>query len=191
MSLGVLLLAAGQSRRFGAQDKLLAPLAGRPVITHALEALALPEAAHRLAVVSAGPVAALARQAGFRTLALTPGLPQSASLVAGLGWLRPRGITRLLVALGDMPWLRPEDMRAILNLAAEPEGERAACAALGDIPMPPALFPAAMFDALAALSGDRGAGGLLRMIPAARRLRLPGDRLRDIDRPGDLPSDPA
>ncbi len=185
MSLGVLLLAAGQSRRFGSADKLLAPLAGRPVIARALDALALPEAAQRLAVVSTDPVAVIARQAGFGTLAVAPGLPQADSLTAGLGWLRQRGITRLLVALGDMPWLEVADMRALLNLGKD----QAACAALGATPMPPALFPARMFDALAGLSGDRGAGRLLQAIPASRRLALPPERLRDIDTPADLPAD--
>ena len=90
MSLGVLLLAAGQSRRFGPRDKLLALLAGRPVVAHALDALALPEADFRLAVVSADPVAAIARKAGFDALPVAPGLPQADSLKAGLGWLRQR-----------------------------------------------------------------------------------------------------
>lgn len=183
MSLGVLLLAAGQSRRFGPRDKLLALLAGRPVVAHALDALALPEADFRLAVVSADAVAAIARKAGFDTLPVAPGLPQADSLKAGLGWLRQRGITRLLVALGDMPWLQVADMRAILTRA----GDRAACAASGDIPMPPAVFPDAMFGALALLSGDRGAGALLQEVPASQRLLLPAERLRDIDTPGDLP----
>lgn len=184
MSLGVLLLAAGQSRRFGTRDKLLAPLAGRPLVAHALEALALPEAAQRLAIVSTEPVAAIARQAGFGTLAVTPGLPQADSLTAGVGWLRQRGITRLLVALGDMPWLKIADMRALVDLGKD----QAACAANGATPMPPALFPAEMFDALAALSGDRGAGRLLQSIPASHRLSLPAERLRDIDTPADLPT---
>ena len=184
MSLGVLLLAAGQSRRFGPQDKLLAPLAGRPVVAHALDALALPEADFRLAVVSTDQVATITRQAGFDTLPVAPGLPQADSLKAGLDWLRQRGITRLLVALGDMPWLHVADMRAILKLA----GDRAACAASGDIPMPPAVFPGSMFGALALLSGDRGAGALLQGVPASHRLSLPAARLRDIDTPADLPT---
>ena len=183
MSLGVLLLAAGQSRRFGPEDKLLTPLAGRPLIAHTLDALALHEAEFRLAVVSTYPVAQIARHAGFETLAVAPHLPQADSLTAGLGWLRQRGITRLLIALGDMPWLQIADIRAILKLA----GDSAGCAACGNTPMPPALFPAAMFDALAGLSGDRGAGALLRNIPASHRLSLPPERLRDIDTPADLP----
>ena len=72
MSLGVLLLAAGQSRRFGPQDKLLAPLAGRPVVAHALDALALPEADFRLAVVSTDQVATITRQAGFDAVVFSP-----------------------------------------------------------------------------------------------------------------------
>ena len=46
-----------------------------------------------------------------------------------------------------------------------------------------------LFDALAGLSGDRGAGRLLQAIPASRRLALPPERLRDIDTPADLPAD--
>lgn len=185
MSLGVLVLAAGQSRRFGPQDKLLAPLKGRPLVAHALTAAALPEADFRLAVVSSDAVAAIARQVGFDTLALGPGMAQADSLTGGLAWLRARGITRLVVMLGDMPWIVAADIRALLALA----GDGAGCVTDGDTPSPPAVFPEAMFDALAALSGDRGAGALLRTIPQARRLSLPRERLRDIDTLADLQKD--
>lgn len=183
MSLGVLLLAAGQSRRFGAQDKLLAPLAGRPLVAHALAAARLPGARMRLAVVAAPEVADIARQAGFATLSLPPGGAQADSLTAGLAHLRKAGITRLLVVLGDMPWVQAGDLRALLALA----GDQAACVTCDGVPGPPAVFPQGMFDALARLSGDRGAGALLRQIPDARRLALPPARLRDVDTPGDLP----
>ena len=66
----------------------------------------------------------------------------------------------------------------------------AACATDGTTPLPPAAFPEEMFAALAGAQGDRGAGALLREIPAARRLTLPPDRLRDIDRPEDLRAGP-
>ena len=163
MSLGVLLLAAGQSRRFGPRDKLLALLAGRPVVAHALDALALPEADFRLAVVSADPVAAIARKAGFDALPVAPGLPQADSLKAGLGWLRQRGITRLLVAdyqevrAGDpLMQIDPTEYQAHVDQASA--GAAAARAAIHNIESQITLQHRVIEQAeagLAALEADR------------------------------------
>ena len=190
--LAALVLAAGQSRRFGAADKLLAPVEGRPMLVHALEAASHPAVALRLAAVSSDPVAALVRAQGFEPVAVAPGGPQSASLTAGVAEASRRGATQLMILLGDMPFIRAADIDALLALAET----GAACAEEGPppsapppahpTPLPPAVFPRALFPALAAATGDRGAGFLLRAIPAGRRLRLPPGHLRDIDRPADL-----
>lgn len=180
-----LVLAAGQSRRFGAADKLLTPVEGGPMLAHALEA-ARAAAGLRLATVSSEPVAALVRAHGFQPVPVPAGAPQSASLRAGLAAARQHGATQLLVLLGDMPFVQATDVAALLALA----GTEAACATGGTTPLPPAAFPEEMFAALAGTQGDRGAGALLREIPAARRLTLPPDRLRDIDRPEDLRAGP-
>ncbi len=186
MSLGIMILAAGASRRFGAADKMLALLDGRPVLDHVLGAASCIGADASLVVASSEPVARLGHDAGFAVEMVPPGLPQSASLKAGLSRLDGMGVTRLLVMLGDMPWIEAGDLRALLSLA----GNGAACASSENAPMPPALFPASMFGALGAVDGDRGAGHLLRAIPESHRLRLPAERLRDIDLRSDLP-DPA
>lgn len=183
MTIGPLLLAAGQSRRFGSQDKLTVPLEGRPMVAHALNALSVPQLGPRLAVVSSDAVALVAHDAGFEALRIPPGLPQAESLKAGLAHLRRRGITALVVALGDMPWIRAQDVARLLELA----GTDAACCTCGDIPIPLALFPQRLFGAMAGLQGDRGAAPLLQSIPPERRLALPRSRLRDVDRPDDLP----
>lgn len=52
-SAGAILLAAGNSRRMGGQDKLLLPLAGRPLITYALRALEQAEEVEQVVVVLA------------------------------------------------------------------------------------------------------------------------------------------
>lgn len=47
MTVAILLLAAGASRRFGTENKLLAPLAGKPLVRHAGDAArAVPAALH-------------------------------------------------------------------------------------------------------------------------------------------------
>ena len=68
MKLCVVLLAAGKSRRFGRENKLLALYHGRPMIVHALETLGCLPCARRMAVVSDERVDALAKEAGFQTV---------------------------------------------------------------------------------------------------------------------------
>ena len=141
-----------------------------------------PGIALRLAVTSTPQVADLARAQGMEVLAVPEGGPQSDSLLLGLRHLRRARTARLLVLLGDMPFLRRDDIDRLLAFA----GDDAACAQSAGQPMPPALFPATWFDRLETLQGDRGAGSLLRDIPKANRLDLPPAVLRDIDRPDDL-----
>jgi len=80
-----------------------------------------------------------------------------------------------------MPDITAEDMRA---LAAAFDGARAARGAGADgTPGHPVLLPAAALSALARLSGDTGARGLVR---GARLVALPGRHaLTDLDTPED------
>ena len=178
MTVAALLLAAGQSRRFGAEDKLLADLRGSPLVVHAARALMGAGIDLRLAVVSAQPVADLLRPEGFARLMVPPG-PQSASITAGVAELQRLGATRIVIALGDMALLLPDDIRALLALPSDQPGS----AWLEDAPSPPAIFPASWFPRLLGLTGDRGAGALLRDLDAASRLAIPAPRLRDVDTP--------
>ena len=50
----------------------------------------------------------------------------------------------------------------------------------------PACFPADLFPALEALTGDGGAAQVLRGWPDVTLIETPPDELRDVDRPGDL-----
>ena len=179
---GALLLAAGRSERFGPQNKLLAPVAGEPMVRHALRLLRAPGIAAPLVVASAPEIAAEAARLGLEALMLPPGGPQSESLRAGLGQLRARGIGRLLVLLADMPFLTDADVARVLTA---PPGQ-AVSAELDGAPLPPALFPAALFARLEALSDDRGAGAVLRALPGRIAVPVPPAHLRDIDLRSDL-----
>ncbi|AXC50690.1 nucleotidyltransferase family protein [Paracoccus suum] len=182
MTTAALLLAAGQSRRFGPRDKLLAPLDGRTVIEGAMAPLLGAQVQHRLAVVSSEAVAVIASTAGFEVVMVPTDMPQSHSLFAGIEHLAKADAARALIALGDMPFLQATDIDALLGLA----GDDTACTERDGTPLPPAVFPRRIWPALTALSGDRGAGSLLPNIPAQRRLALPAARLRDVDLPADL-----
>ncbi|TKW67075.1 MAG: nucleotidyltransferase family protein [Paracoccus denitrificans] len=182
MTTAVLLLAAGQSRRFGKDDKLLAPLNGTTVIEEAMAPLGADLFTSRLAVVSSQKVAAVAQRAGFETIFVPAGDVQSSSLKQGIAAIRLKPVARVLIALADMPFLQRDDIVSLLDLSHDQPG----CMLMRDTPMPPAVFPVRMLDSFQHLTGDRGAGTLLRDIPQRSRLPVNEERLRDIDLPNDL-----
>jgi molybdenum cofactor cytidylyltransferase len=177
-----LLLAAGMSRRFGAADKLLAPLGGRPLVTHAADALRATGLAPLIAVTASEDVAVLLD--GFILVRLDPGpAAQSRSLAAGIAAAESEGADRVLVALGDMPRITADLVRDVVSRC--PEGG-AAAAFDGARPMPPACFDRDLFAELRAMTGDRGAAPILRGLPPEALVPASPDVLLDIDRPEDL-----
>jgi molybdenum cofactor cytidylyltransferase len=158
-----LVLAAGLSRRTRGANKLLAELAGRPLVTHAVDA-ALASPARPVVVVTGHEAervrAALAgRDVRFaHNPAPEDGL--SASLRAGLAALGGE-VDAAVICLGDMPFVRAEHVAALVA-AFEASGRRAICAPRfegrrGN----PVLWPARFFPEMAALAGDGGARTLL------------------------------
>jgi CTP:molybdopterin cytidylyltransferase MocA len=176
VTLAVALLAAGGATRFGG-GKLDAPCAGKPLGAWALEAaLAVPH--ERLAVVVGDPAPDFAR--GCEVLVnerAADGLGTSAALAAR--WAE--GCDALLIVLADMPLVSPRTLRELVAA-----GGAAAVAYPGGRPGAPACFPAALFPALAALTGDSGAAQVLRGLAEVTLIDAPAEELRDIDRPGDL-----
>ena len=168
--LAVLMLAAGRSRRFGADDKLMADLAGRPLIAHAIAAQAGLEA-ERVAVVGPDRAAAgLLEAAGFRLVVNpAPQDGQGGSLALGVAAVASE---RVLVMLGDMPVVTP----ALLGRLAACE-----CRAVawdGERRSPPAVFAAAD---RAALLGARGDAGARTLLAGAEPVRAAAGELEDVD----------
>lgn len=181
-----LILAGGVGRRFGG-GKLLAPLAGAPVIRRVAERVAAAGFAEVLVVTGSEDArirTALEGVACRIVHAAEWGEGMAATLRAGLAALAP--ITRgVCVFLGDMP-LVPVALCSELATAAEHAGHaaRPRCAGL---PGHPVAFTRAAFADLAQLKGDQGATALLKAradvayIDTAER-----GALLDIDSPADL-----
>ncbi|WP_299838316.1 NTP transferase domain-containing protein [uncultured Paracoccus sp.] len=170
-----LLLAAGASRRFGPEDKLLALVAGQPLLSHAAAAMRAAVLDRRIAVVSSAGTAALLD--GFEVIRIAQG-EQSDSLRAGLAAAGAPDC--LLIALGDMPLVTAALLDRIV--AACTDDQPSASREADGPPMPPACFPASWLPRLAELSGDQGAGRLLRDLPASQMVEASG-QLPDIDTP--------
>ncbi len=177
-------LASGRSTRFGAADKLAAELNGRPLASFAAAALAGVPLAARAAVC---PEERAGMFPGFERLEAPAGSEQSASLAAAAQWAAARGAAGLLVVLGDMPFVTAADLAAVLRAA----GEGAASVTDGARRMPPAAFASGLFPALMAAEGDQGARRILKGLSPGQLVRLPAERLRDIDTLGDLAAAPG
>ncbi|MFS4438453.1 nucleotidyltransferase family protein [Paracoccaceae bacterium GXU_MW_L88] len=179
MTVAGLLLAAGRSERFGPDNKLLAELAGRPLIAHAAGALRWTPLDMRIAVISDRALHPFLK--GFIVIEMVEGSLQADSLKAGVHLAQKLKAEKLLVTLGDMPLVTADLLYEIIlradgGIAAASDGTR---------PMPPACFPEAVFPELMTMSGDRGAGALLKDLPSAQRVAAPR-MLADVDRESDL-----
>ena len=185
-----ILLAAGRGRRFdpeGCRNKLLQTLPnGDPVVVASARNLlaSLPRVVAVVAPDDCGVAEAL-RALGCE-VTVCPGADSgmAASLVHAIRHSLPQS-DAWLVALGDMPYVTPKTMRALL----------AALAGGADIAAPvhdgkrgnPVAFGAAHLPALLALEGDAGARGLLRSaVVTPVEVDDPGI-FHDIDTPADLP----
>lgn len=185
-NVAAILLAAGSSRRFGADDKLLVPLDGKPLALHAAQRLVELAPARRIAVCpdNHGLLAQALAELDFEIVANPHperGLSQSLSCGIALAAQGPEAAA--LICLGDMPFVSAAHLRSLI--ARFDAGNASVVASTnGEATMPPALFARSMFEALRDGTGDRGGKALLA---DAALVRADADELADIDRPGDLP----
>lgn len=175
-----LVLAAGRSSRFSG-DKLLHPLAGKPLAAHVADRLAAMAFSHRLAVCPAGAEdrAALFRSRGFEIIEnFDPDEGMGHSLALGARRALELGAEAMIVCLADMPYVTEAHICALLAASVD-----AAATVSGGTKSPPAAFGKSFLPQLARLSGDSGARDLLRhaaLVEAEPKL------VRDFDTPADF-----
>jgi molybdenum cofactor cytidylyltransferase len=179
-----LILAAGSGSRFGAQ-KLLADLSGKPLIVRTAEAVCAAGFAETLVVTGAEQervTAALADSAVATVHARDWGEGMAASIRTGVGALRHKG-KGLFLILGDMPLFDAELCVQLAELAEE--NGYATRPMVGETPGHPVCFLADALPDLLMLSGDQGAGALLRERVGYLPVTNIG-AIADIDTPSDL-----
>lgn len=178
-------LAAGRSSRFGA-PKLLAPIAGRPLIRATVESLLVPDLADILVVLGheAERIETALRGLPVRCT-LNPRFAEGigTSVAAAVAALPPDAAA-VLIALGDQPLPGPD---IVTGLVAAYRGGG------GPIVVPtfagergnPVLFDAALFPELLRLEGDEGARGLIAASERVTAVPFPFPPPPDVDTPRD------
>lgn len=162
--IAAIVLAAGRGTRFEEGTKLLAPLDGKPLVRHAVEAAVQSTAepvivvtGHRAAAVEAGLAGLPVRI--VRNASYAEGL--STSLKAGFAAL-PTAARAAVILLGDMPLVTAGLVDCLVK-EWEARGEPAALVPTrhgqrGN----PVVISRRLEAAIAGLSGDTGAGPILR-----------------------------
>ena len=160
--IGAVILAAGQSRRMGRRNKLLAAIDGTPMLTRVVDTV-LASAAWPVVVVTGHEAEAIklalaGREVGFaHNAGYAEGL--SSSLASGVAAMS--GVDGVLICLGDMPRITPAHLDRLIA-AFDPERGRSICVPTcrgkrGN----PVLWSAAYFAEMRALAGDVGARHLM------------------------------
>ena len=185
--LGIVVLAAGEARRFGACKQLVA-FQGKPLLQHVIDAaLALP---HKRLIVVTGKYDQEIKKA------FEGGMVSGAEQVYNPDW--PEGMSssirlgcqvlgsdcdQILVLLADQVLVSTDELFALID-ATDSTG--IACAGFSGTVGPPALFGSAFYPALLSLNAENGAKKILinpenhvRVVPMA-------SAGWDVDTPEDL-----
>ena len=158
-----LVLAAGQSRRMGQRNKLLAEVDGRAMVTHIVDALLASRAAP--VIVVTGHEAERVRAAlGERPVHLVanPDYAEglSTSLKAGLAAL-PDEVEGVLIGLGDMPRIRSAQVDRLIAAFDPLEGRAIVVPTVRGKRGNPVLFATRFLPEMREIQGDVGARHLI------------------------------
>lgn len=194
-----LLLAAGQGRRMGGPNKLLAEVGGKPLVRIAAEA-ALASKANSLTVVTGHrPEDVRTALEGLDVVSVhnpdhEEGL--STSLRAGIESLPP-DLDGVVVLLADMPGIDAAIINRLIDAFRPDEGILIVVPTYDGKRGNPVLWSSRFFPALAAIHGDTGGRHLIGENPeAVAELEVGESVVIDIDTPealaavgGNLPCD--
>lgn len=186
------LLAAGAGTRYdptGRHNKLMATIDGRPIACHAAQALldaGLPTVAVLRTAGGALP-AALDAMGCFITIcgAATDGMGVSLSHGVKVAQIQYNP-DRVLVALGDMPFIESALIKQVVDAVSEEQSIVAA--ATNGKRGHPVGFWRSHVPALSQLTGDAGASQLLKDFPVTLINTASDGAIKDIDKPNDLPA---
>ncbi|HSD92770.1 MAG TPA: nucleotidyltransferase family protein [Methyloceanibacter sp.] len=191
MNIGSVLLAAGASRRFGKDNKLLAEIGGKPLVRWVAEVITHSGARDIVAVTGC--------DRPFIENALE-GLPlrfaHNPSWTAGVGSSIAVGITALgsqplgaFIVPGDMPFLTSALLKDLMATFVQAGGASIVYpTTLSGEQRNPVLWPQSFFPMLASLSGPHGAKRLLATFLSSQKQVPVVDEsaFADIDLPADL-----
>ena len=182
-----IVLAAGQSRRMGPQNKLLADFDGLPMIVRTVDALSASKVASITVVLGHE-----AEQVRAALSGKSVEFVENRDYAAGLSTSLRCGIAAVsqevecaLVCLGDMPRITPMEIDALLDDFSPAEGRAICVPTHGGKRGNPVVIGRRFFAEIQDIEGDVGARHLIGAYPElVHEVEMEGDAiLLDIDTP--------
>lgn len=182
-----LVLAAGAGTRFGG-GKLLARVAGKPVLQHVLDALA-GAGITDIVVVLGSDAPDIERTMVWRSerriVNPDPARGLASSLLLGMDAIGPE-TAAVLIALGDQPAVSADHIRALTAAPNRPDRPIVVPSYERERGRNPVLIRRAAFGLVSETNGDRGLGPVIAAHPEwVSEIPLCGDN-PDVDTPSDL-----
>jgi len=183
-----ILLAAGQSRRMGPQNKLLAEFEGKPLVRRMAERLLASGAAGTLVVLGHEREAVSNALSGLEVRTV-----YNADFATGLASSLKTGIRALppsadaaLVALADMPGLMTADIDRLVAAFSASGGRSIIRATHNGKRGNPVILPRALFPEVEKLEGDTGARQIVESAVDVVDVELGAAASLDVDTPDAL-----
>lgn len=187
MTKTLILLAAGLSRRFGPENKLLWPVAGRPLFRHTLDRLErLQNPDTRLLVMTNTPEIRAWCESRNISWGASPQADQGIAHTIRAALALAGDTEAYVFFVADQPKLEESTIRRLLS-ACEAGNAPVGCLVSGDRRGNPVWFSALLRPELEQLTGDTGGRAVLQAHWAqALRVEAAGEELEDIDLPSCL-----
>jgi molybdenum cofactor cytidylyltransferase len=165
--IAAIILAAGQSRRMGPTNKLLASINGKPMVVHVADTVKSSQAHPVIAVVGHQADDVRATLAGRDIMFVdNPDYAEgiSGSLKLGLRAL-PRGVDGAIICLGDMPRVTSAQIDRLISAFNSSEGRAICVPTFNGKRGNPVLFARRFFEEMESVAGDVGARHLIGEVP--------------------------
>ncbi len=159
-----IILAAGQGTRFGQEPKLLAVIESKPLLRHVADAAVASAARPIIAVLGHRCADVVAALDGLNVIAVDNSAYRnglSTSLKAGFAAL-PDEAEAAIILLGDMPRVSADVINQLIEAWRAAERPSAVVPLFGGQRGNPVLLSRVLASEIASLTGDMGAGPLLR-----------------------------
>lgn len=186
-----IILAAGESKRFGPENKLLVEVDGVPALERVVNAIK-QSGVERLAIVSGSDHEAIASLlSGYDVNVIkNPNWKQGmgGSLSAGASTIDESQFSGILICLGDLPFVESTTIAKLLETFLENGAQKIILPTNNGIRGHPVIFPVFYRKELMRLSGDQGAKSIISAAgESLLEIEIASDQIfRDIDRPSDF-----
>jgi len=177
----LIVLAAGSSRRFGEENKLVAQLNGKPVAAYSAELWLHMPVSKRVVVVSeaSSNISDIYRSANWTTIENPDAESgQSSSIRTGVQYAVKDNAEGVIICLADMPFVGDKHLNLVSTALLHHD---AVLSSSADADHPPAGFTRSAFSKLCSLQGDQGAKQVFYAIRKRTKVAFEDQAMMDID----------